>query len=201
MSRTGYSAADLRDRFYEHLASSIKDKLVHTTRPIGTLNEFLTVATELDVRICQHRAEKARKQGKSVPSPQFLPTATSAAPFVAKDPNTMDIDGTHSREAFIKSMTGECFGCGSTAHSKRDSNHERELCAWCERTGHREVVCQSKFMGQPKKQRVAATEGAPLDTAATAETTVSASQVDVIAQLLEGQQQLATQIEAMKQAF
>lgn len=201
MSRTGYSAADLRDRFYEHLASSIKDELVHTARPIGTLDELLTVATELDVRIRQRRAEKAREQGKSVPSPRLPPTTTSAAPFAAKDPNAMDIDGTHSREAFIKSMTGKCFGCGSTAHSKRDGNHERDICAWCGRTGHREVVCQSKFMGQPKKQRVAATEEAPSDTAAAAEATVSASQVDVIAQLLEGQRQLAAQIEAMKQAF
>ena len=56
-------------------------------------------------------------------------------------------------------------------------------------------------MGQPRKQRVAATEEAPLEPAAATETTVSASQVDVIAQLLEGQQQLAAQIEAMKQAF
>ena len=56
-------------------------------------------------------------------------------------------------------------------------------------------------MGQLRKQRVAATEEAPPDTAAAAENTVSASQVDVIAQLLEGQRQLAAQIEAMKQAF
>lgn len=201
MSRTGYSAADLRDRFYEHLASGIKDELVHTARPIGTLDELLTVATDLDVRLRQRRAEKAREQGKSVPSPRLPTTTTTAAPFIAKDPNAMDIDGTHSREAFIKSMTGKCFGCGSTAHNKRDGNHERDICAWCGRTGHREVVCQSKFMGQPKKQRVAVTEEAPSDTAAAAEATVSASQVDVIAQLLEGQRQLAAQIEAMKQAF
>ena len=113
----------------------------------------------------------------------------------------MDIDGTHSREAFIKSMAGKCFGCSSTPHNKCNGNHERDICAWCGRTGHREAVCQSKFMGQPRKQRVAATEEAPPEPAAAAETTVSASQVDVIAQLLEGQRQLAAQIEAMKQAF
>ena len=99
-------------------------------------------------------------------------------------------------------MTGKCFGCGSTAHSKKDRNYERDLCSWCGRTGHREVVCQSKYRGQPKKQRVAATEDKVPDTAAPApEATISASRDDVIAQLLEGQRQLAAQIEAMKQAF
>lgn len=201
MSRTGYSEADLRDRFYEHLASRIKDELVHTARPIGTLDELIAVATDLDVRIRQRKAEKAREQGKFAPTPKYT-TTTPATPFVTKDPNAMDIDASHTRESFLKSMTGKCFGCGSTAHSKRDGNHERDLCAWCGRTGHRETVCRAKYMGQPKKQRVAATEEAPSDSAAPAsEATVSASQVDIIAQLLEGQRQLAAQIEAMKQAF
>ena len=57
-------------------------------------------------------------------------------------------------------------------------------------------------MGQPKKQRVAVTEDKVPDPAAPApEATISASCDDVIAQLLEGQRQLAAQIEAMKQAF
>ena len=58
--RTGYSTADLRDRFYEHLASEIKDELVHTARPIGTLEELAQVSIDIDVRIRQRRSEKAQ---------------------------------------------------------------------------------------------------------------------------------------------
>ena len=49
MARTGYSSADLQDRFYEHLSTRIKDKLVHTARPIGTLDQLITVASDIDV--------------------------------------------------------------------------------------------------------------------------------------------------------
>ena len=59
--RTGYSTTDLRDRFYEHLASEIKDELVHTARAIGTLDELSMVAIDLDNRLRQRRAEKARE--------------------------------------------------------------------------------------------------------------------------------------------
>ena len=49
MARTGYSSADLRDRFYEHLSTCIKDELVHTARPISTLDELIMVASDIDV--------------------------------------------------------------------------------------------------------------------------------------------------------
>jgi Retrotransposon gag protein len=49
MTRTGYSSTDLRDRFYKHLATRIKDVLVHTARPIGTLDELITVSSDLDI--------------------------------------------------------------------------------------------------------------------------------------------------------
>jgi hypothetical protein len=49
MTRTSYSPADLRDRFYEHLAPRIKDELVHTARPIGTLDELISVGSDIDV--------------------------------------------------------------------------------------------------------------------------------------------------------
>ena len=58
MTRTGYSSADLRDRFYEHLSTRIKDELVNTAHPITSLNELITVASDIDVRVRQHRAER-----------------------------------------------------------------------------------------------------------------------------------------------
>ena len=53
MACTRYSQADLRDCFYEHLSAQIKDKLVHTARPISTLDELITVASNIDV--CVHQ--------------------------------------------------------------------------------------------------------------------------------------------------
>lgn len=63
MGRTGYGAVDLRDWFYDNLASYVKDELVHTARPIGLLDELSAVAIDIDNRIRQRRAEKAREMG------------------------------------------------------------------------------------------------------------------------------------------
>jgi len=57
MARTGYSSADLRDHFYEHFSTRIKDELVHTAHPISTLDELVMVASDLDIRLRQRRAE------------------------------------------------------------------------------------------------------------------------------------------------
>ena len=59
---TGYSSTDLQDRFYEHLSTQIKDELVHTAHPIVGLNQLITVATDLDIRICQHQAKREREE-------------------------------------------------------------------------------------------------------------------------------------------
>jgi hypothetical protein len=116
MARTGYSSADLRDRFYEHLSTRIKDKLVHTARPIGTLDELVTIASGINVRVCQCRAEKEREKKCSGVT---TGTTTSQAPlpgnlFVSPnaEPVAMDVDATHTHEEFIRQMRGKCFGCG-----------------------------------------------------------------------------------------
>ena len=62
MARTGYSTADLRDRFYEHLSPQIKDELVHTARPIETLDNLITVASGIDIRVRQRKAERERER-------------------------------------------------------------------------------------------------------------------------------------------
>ncbi|EEB99726.1 hypothetical protein MPER_00531, partial [Moniliophthora perniciosa FA553] len=85
MSRTGYSEADLRDRFYDHMSGRIKDELVHTACPIGTLEELIEVAINLDVRIRQRDTEKARRPAvttmPAAPPPVLRPLAPSIAPF------------------------------------------------------------------------------------------------------------------------
>jgi hypothetical protein len=36
-------------------------------------------------------------------------------------------------------------------------SHNCDLCVYCKRVGHREVVCMDKFMGKPKGQKAAVT--------------------------------------------
>lgn len=169
MAWTGYSDGDLRDRFYEHLNSEIKDLLPTTERSTKSLDELITVATDFDTRLRQRRAEKARESGKSTGTTYSVPRSTpvSATPFAApaKDPNAMDINATKgngkTRQDFLKAMTGWCFSCGSKDHSKKDGNHKRDICDWCGGMGHKGNICQRKFMGLPKRAKAAATSSAP----------------------------------------
>jgi hypothetical protein len=102
MACTGYSSIDLWDCFYKHLAVSIKDELVHTARPISTLEELMTGTT-------------ATQTQASLPNNQFISSSS--------EPIAMDIDATHTCEEFIHWMHRKCFGCGSTVHAKREGNH------------------------------------------------------------------------------
>jgi hypothetical protein len=70
----------------------------------------------------------------------------------------MDVDATRTREEFMQRMRGKCFGCGSAGHTKKDGNHEHDLCSYCKRMGHRVMVCMDKFLGRPQSQKAAATE-------------------------------------------
>lgn len=206
--RTGYSDDDLRDRFYENLSSQIKDELVHTGRPIGTLDELSTVSMALDNRIRERKAEKAQELARlpiHAPRTQLTPTP-AARPFTTpRDPNTMDIDAARTREAFLKHMSGKCFGCGSTTHSKRTCVHAQSLCPWCARTGHREEVCEDKFRGKPKKAAVirsAVVEEAPEAGPSNAPTRARQDELEAqIAAMKDGQKALEAQIAALKASF
>jgi hypothetical protein len=84
------------------------------------------------------------------------PAATPFATPVA-DTTPMEVDATHTREEFMSRMHGKCFGCGSSAHAKKDGSHERDLCAYCKHMGHFKVVCMDKFLGHAKAQKAAMT--------------------------------------------
>lgn len=203
MSRTGYSATDLRDRFYDHLSTDVKDDLVHTERKTTTLDDLITVALDIDTRIRNRRAEKAREQGRPAPAP----IARAPVPVTPFDPNAMQIDATQTREAFLQRMTGRCFGCGSTSHQKRSGTcpHGNSLCGWCGRNGHTEMVCQDKFMGKEKgtarKQAVRVTEVVE----AAAPVTQTQEQRDAfeaqMAALRDAQENFAKQLAALKSGF
>jgi hypothetical protein len=71
----------------------------------------------------------------------------------------MDVDATRGMQEYFCFMRGKCFGCGSKDHTKKDGHHERDLCPYCKRVGHKETVCQDRFVGKPRKQKAAATVG------------------------------------------
>jgi hypothetical protein len=212
MTRTGYSSVDLRDCFYEHPTTRIKDKLVHTARPIGTLDELITVASDIDVRVRQRRTERDRERKCSgvvtgiTATPARAPLST--IPFVspASEPGVMDVDATRTHKEFLRRMHGKCFGCGSGVHARKDGNHDRDLCAYCKRVGHQEAVCMDRFMGKPKGQKAAATverddgELSPDEAFAESEEeeeSAAATTTLMLARLVEQQKALADQIAAL----
>ena len=209
MARTGYSTADLRDRFYEHLSPQIKDELVHTARPIETLDDLITVASGIDIRVRQRKAERERERRRTVGgnTPQF---PLSTTPFVPPSVEPMDVDATHTREEFMRRMRGKCYGCGSTVHAKKEGSHERESCTYCKRMGHREVVCMDKYLGKAKGQKIAAMEGERdvavktpgegSDTSETEKESIAAmATAAAIKKLAEQQKTLAEQIAALRE--
>jgi hypothetical protein len=142
MTHTRYSSVDLQDCFYEHLATHIKDELVHTARPTGTLNELITVVSNIDVRVRQCHAEQDRERKRSGATTGITTMPTRAPflniPFVSptSEPTVMDVDATHTREEFLHRMCGKCYGCRSETHTQKDDNHDRDLCAYCKHVGH-----------------------------------------------------------------
>ena len=76
-----------------------------------------------------------------------------------------------TRQTYIKSMNGKCFGCGSKDHSKKDRNHERDMCNHCGKVGHRSNICFTKYLGKPGKSAKA---GASVENPASSSTTAQA---------------------------
>ena len=140
MARMGYSTADLQDHFYKHLSTRIKDELVHTACPIGTLNELITVALDLDVQVHQHCAKRDQEKRCATVTTGITSTQPypSSPPFATPSTNlnAMEVDATHSCDEFMCCMHRKCLGCSSTTHVKKNSSHDRDLCSYCKRVGH-----------------------------------------------------------------
>ena len=97
---TNYNAgtrANLRDQFYEHLSLKIKDKLVHFTCATFTLNELITVTTDIDTQVCQRHAEKEREKKRTNVLPEMTVTLTPFLNSLPKaEPVAMYIDATQT---------------------------------------------------------------------------------------------------------
>ena len=106
MVRTGYSAADLRDRFYDHLHPKVKDELVHSNRPVVTLDDLIAATMEIDVRVRQRQVEKERERrwGGMNSGTTLAPDLATGNPFmpVSSDPVKMEVDATRTREEFLR---------------------------------------------------------------------------------------------------
>ena len=107
MGRTGYSATDLQDWFYNHLNGGIKDLLVTTGCKMRTLDELIAVASGINLRVHQRRTEKERERRCSAmhagnngtpaqnPNPNLAPIG---------EPIKMDVDATRTKEGYMCQM-------------------------------------------------------------------------------------------------
>ncbi|EIW73870.1 hypothetical protein CONPUDRAFT_68232 [Coniophora puteana RWD-64-598 SS2] len=153
-SRTGYSDADLRVHFYARLSNAIKTQLL----PVELAHGKPTDLNTLVKRACkaQDLLDELRMETGGYASRRYGNTP-QAAPRPAADPYAMEVDATRTgngktREEFQRAMTGRCFGCGSKEHLKRDGNHQTDRCGYCSRTGHKETVCEDKYLGRERNQ-------------------------------------------------
>ena len=109
-------------------------------------------------------------------------------------------------------MLGRCYGCGSKAHARREGNHDCNLCGYCKRVGHQEVVCMDKFLGRARGQKAATTaeESTPEEeknvlygesSKESNQATVAATTLTILAELKEQQKVLSKKIAALKVDF
>ena len=173
--------------------------------PSGTLTELREAASKLDRRI---RQREAKKRGHNTSSPSQQGTQH-------KDPDAMQVDATQqggtkkTRADYIKFMNGKCYGCGSKDHTKKDGNHERDICNHCAKVGHRSNVCFTKYLGKPGKPKAKAaastdsTDPAPSTSEAVSATAPAqdSKEADLLAKLMERVKAQEAQINALKVSF
>ena len=211
--QTGWSDNDHRQRFYDGLTDRIKDALSLTNLPIETLEELRTAARSIDQRLRQRDAEK--KGGSYNPTTSGKTHESDAMQVDAsrQQQGGSNNKSTKSRADFQNFMKGKCYGCGKTDHSKKDGNHERDVCNYCQKTGHRSNVCMIKYMGKPAKAKAAATTESPASPSTPSSTSAVAtasatpapakgkSQVELMARLMEQVKKQQEQIAALSAAF
>ena len=200
--QTGWSDANHRTRFYDGLSEQLKDNLAISDHPITSLQELKAAAQVLDQRMRQREAEK---KGRTYHT-------TLQAP--SKDPNAMEVDVRRQKEecnrrTYMAFMKGQCYGCGSPDHAKKDGWHERDICGHCKKVGHRSPICFSKYMGKPIAAKAAAShpEASGSKEKATASATQnvpakdSKGQADLLAKLMAQIKEQSAQIDALKASF
>ena len=109
-------------------------------------------------------------------------------------------------------MKGRCFGCGSKDHTKKEGNHDRDVCNHCKKVGHCVPVCFTKYIGKPGPASAkATTEDSGESTSATVNVTTSkaklpaskdkTTQGDILGQLMADMEKQKKELEALKASF
>ncbi len=214
--QTGRSADDHRQRFYNSLSDCIKDALPLTAMAVATFEELCLAAQTLDQWMRQCDAE--RKGGKGATYHTTM-----------HDPDTMQVNATKQKLAEGKKnsttyhawMKDKCYGCGSKAHTKKDGNHEHDICNHCGKTGHHGPVCMAKYLGKTATAKAAATQDLDSTKAEPANSSLpvakaaassevkgkgkalakDSSQGDLLAQLMEQIKAQDTKIKALESSF
>jgi hypothetical protein len=195
--RTRWSKVDLHTRLRDGLNSALKDALALTDRPTDTFDLLKKHAIELDVRLRERQAEKAREEGK--PNPHSSLSGNHST-YRTKDPDAMDIDaaktGKPNMGDWMVKFKGCCRKCGSASHKTNDVDHSREVCKYCNKPGHTDLVCVSKFLGQdPKKKKKS---GQSINAASTNSTSAASTSHLVSPAALETLQQQVAELQAQK---
>ena len=127
----------------------------------------------------------------------------------------MEVDASRQKEernrrTYMAFMKGKCYGCGSTDHTKKDRQHNWDICGHC-KVGHWSPVCFSKYMGKLIAAKATALQESPEASGskekATASTTQNApakdskGQADLLAKLMAQIKEQSAQIDALKASF
>ncbi|KAI0266290.1 hypothetical protein BGY98DRAFT_888081, partial [Russula aff. rugulosa BPL654] len=93
--------------------------------------------------------------GTAIVRPSFPTTSFTSFILSIAEPAAMDVDAIYIHDKFLCQMCKRCFDCGLTVHFRRDSNHNYDLCKYCKKVEHQEIVCMAKFLKRAEGQKVA----------------------------------------------
>ena len=125
---TGFSNADLCERFYAGLSGKVKESLVPIKIAHGhtpSLQVLVDCATNVDYYLQEHLA-------KEHPQQHWTPQ-TQSTPQPLSNPNAMEVDATQTsrptsgngktQEDFCHVMARCCYGCRAQDHIKANGGH------------------------------------------------------------------------------
>lgn len=209
--RCQYPDNVLAEIFYHALTDRVKDVMLGITHDKQVLDSVSKAALEAGERIRQRDGEKryggsTLDKGKSsAGEPMEIDasrmTGNNGSPYNRSNqagPNGKTFDD------WKRALVNKCNRCGSTAHVAKDGNHEKDVCNWCGKGGHRSSVCQRKFMGHPATpaNKIAGTSSSSSLTDQSSEALAAAAldkkEIDAKAEAAKRRKEMEDQISALR---